>query len=71
MLGIALDLDGGHLPLSALGTLLALSGLDTLLLRPIMDAFTRGRPARSVMRVPTFLAFALVAPLLLLAFLRN
>jgi MFS family permease len=71
LLGCALDLYGGHLPLSALGALLALSGLDTLLLRPIMDTFTRGRPARSVMRVPTFLAFALVAPLLLLAFLRN
>jgi hypothetical protein len=71
LLGIALDLYAAPIPLSALGALLALSGLDTLVLRPIMDAFTRDRPARSVMRVPTFLTFALVAPLLLLAFLRN
>jgi hypothetical protein len=72
LLGMALDFYAPNpLPGSALGVLLALSGLDTLLMRPIMDKFARGRPARSVMRAPTFLAIVLAAPLLLLAFLRN
>jgi MFS family permease len=59
------------LPASALGMLLALSGLDTLLVRPLMRIFTRNRPARKVMRVPAVLALLLAAPLLLLAFLRG
>jgi MFS family permease len=72
LLGLALDFYYPQpLPLSALGTLLALSGLDTLVLRPIMDTFAQGRPARMVMRLPAFLAIIIGAPLLLLAFLRN
>ena len=59
------------LPASVLGLLLALSGLDTLLVRPLMIAFAKDRPARNVMRVPAFLALLLAAPLLLLAFWRN
>src|ERR1019366_3327465 len=39
-----------ELPLSALGALLALSGLDTLLVRPLMQRFVKDRPARAVMR---------------------
>lgn len=68
LLGIALDFYHPQpLPVIALGVLLALSGLDTLMLRPIMDTFTKGL----VMRAPAFLAFAVAAPLLLLAFLRK
>lgn len=72
LLGMALDLyDPATLPIAALGALLALSALDTLLMRPAMDLVARGKPVRSAMRVPAFLAFGLAAPLLLLAFLRN
>jgi hypothetical protein len=70
-LGMALDVYYPKaLPTSALGLLLALSGLDTLLMRPLMNAFGKGRPPRTVMRVPTMLALILAAPLLLLAFMR-
>jgi MFS family permease len=60
-----------QLPASALGLLLALSGFDTLLVRPLMRVFAKDRPPRKVMRVPAVLALLLAAPLLLLAFLRN
>jgi MFS family permease len=59
------------LPASALGLLLALSGLDTLVVRPLMRVFAKDRPPRKVMRVPAILAILLAAPLLLLAFMRN
>ena len=68
-LGMALDLMP-DMPMSALGALLALSGLDTLLVRPIMHVFAKNRPTRHVMRVPAILALILAAPLLLLVFLR-
>ncbi len=72
-LGIALDqgerLAGRPMPALMLGALLALSGLDTLVVRPLMSGFGKDRPARSVMRVPTVLAIVLAAPLLLLALL--
>lgn len=72
-LGIALDLSAKvsdkPLPATLLGVLLALSGLDTLIVRPLMSGFGRDRAARSVMRVPTVLAIVLAAPLLLLIFL--
>jgi MFS family permease len=72
LLGIALDFYYPKpLPVCALGALLALSGLDTLVVRPIMNVFTKDRPARSVMLAPAVLAFVLAAPLLLLAFLRS
>ncbi|HZZ82275.1 MAG TPA: hypothetical protein VFE62_27505, partial [Gemmataceae bacterium] len=69
-LGIATTIIAGK-PLSAtvLAGLLALSGLDTLVVRPLMSGFGHDRTARSVMRVPTVLAIILAAPLLLLAFL--
>lgn len=72
-LGIALDLySRGHpLPTSVFGLLLALSGFDTLVVRPVMNVFTQDRPARSVMHVPTYLALVLVGVLLVLAFIRN
>jgi hypothetical protein len=71
MLGVALSLYDPHpLPASAQGALLALSGFDTLLVRPLMGAFANGRPARIVMRVPTVLAMIMAAPLVLLMFLR-
>jgi MFS family permease len=60
-----------QLPASALGLLLALSGLDTLAVRPLMRVFAKDRPPRKVMRVPAILAILLAAPLLLLAFMRN
>ncbi len=72
LLGIALDFYHPlPLPVSALGVILALSGLDTLVVRPLVSASAEARSARSLMRVPTFLAFALAAPLLLLAFFRS
>jgi MFS family permease len=70
-LGMALELYPKPLPASILGALLALSGFDTLVVRPMMTAFGKDQPARTVMRVPTFLALVLAAPLLLLTFLRN
>lgn len=69
-LGLALKLFPG-LPGTALGVLLALSGLDTLLVRPLMAHLTAKHPARKVMFVPTLLAVMLLAPLVLLGMLRN
>jgi MFS family permease len=69
-LGLALKLFPG-LPGTALGVLLALSGLDTLLVRPLMAHLTAKHPARKVMFVPTLLAVVLLAPLVLLGMLRN
>jgi hypothetical protein len=57
------------LPASGLGLLLALSGLDTLIVRPLMQYFTANRPARVTMRVPAVLAVMLAIPLVALAFL--
>jgi MFS family permease len=70
-LGMALESYPKPLPASILGGLLALSGFDTLVVRPLMNIFGKDRPARSVMWVPTVLALILAAPLLLLAFVRN
>lgn len=67
---LALVLDFG-LPATALGYLLALSGLDTLIVRPLMTAYARRHPARAVMAVPTVLALVLAAPLMVLALLRG
>lgn len=69
-LGIALDLFAPQaLPTWVLGGFLALSGVDTLIVRPLMNAFTVNRPARSVMRVPTLLALAAAGILLVLSLL--
>ena len=72
-LGIALDVSAKvsdkPLPATLLGVLLALNGLDALIVRPLMSGFGRDRAARSVMGVPTVLAVVLAAPLLVLAFL--
>src|ERR1043165_3356722 len=62
LLGIALQLSP-PMPTSALGVLLSLSGLDTLIVRPLMQAYAANRPARKVMRVPAVLAIILAAPL--------
>ena len=70
LLGMALELYPKAIPISILGALLALSGFDTLVMRPVMNVFGKDRPARAVMWVPTILALILAAPLLLLAFLR-
>jgi MFS family permease len=71
-LGMALELyHPKALPVSVLGALLALSGFDTLVVRPIMNLFGKDRPARSIMAAPTVLALILAALLLLLAFVRN
>lgn len=66
-LGIALDF-GSPLPTSALGVLLALSGIDTLVLRPFLGAAIRNFKARSVMYVPTIVALLASAVLLVLRF---
>jgi len=65
-LGIAFDYPASKaLPGSALGVLLALSGLDTLVLRPFLGTATSSFRARSVMYLPTVLA--LIASIVLLA----
>jgi MFS family permease len=58
------------LPATALGIMLALSGLDTLIVRPVMTGLARRKSARMVMRVPTVLGLLMAAPLLVLALLR-
>ena len=67
---LALVLDFG-LPATALGYMLALSGLDTLIVRPLMTRYAKGHAARAVMAVPTVLALVLAAPLLVLALIRG
>jgi MFS family permease len=74
LLGIALDLyhqPNPLLPSSFLGLILALSGFDTLVMRPVMAFVTKDRPARNVMRLPTILAIVAGAALLVLAFIRD
>jgi MFS family permease len=58
-----------ELPATALGVMLALGGLDTLVVRPWATALARRRPVRTVMRVPMILALLMAAPLLVLALL--
>jgi MFS family permease len=58
------------MPATALGMMLALSGLDTLIVRPVMTRLARRRPVRTVMRVPAILGLIIAAPLLVLALLR-
>jgi MFS family permease len=71
LLGMALEAYYPQtLSVSILGALLALSGFDTLAMRPFMSVFGKNRQARSVMWAPTLLAIVLAAPLLLLAFMR-
>ena len=55
------------LPATALGMMLALSGLDTLIVRPAMTTLARRQPARVVMCVPMILALVIAALLLVLA----
>ena len=69
-LGLALKLFPDHRG-AALGVLLALSGLDTLLVRPLMAHLTAKHSVSKVMFVPTLLAVVLLAPLVLLGMLRN
>jgi MFS family permease len=70
LLALGMDLFP-NLPAVALGMLLALSGLDTLVVRPLMVRLARRSSARTVMRVPTILALIMAAPLLVLALLRS
>ena len=60
-----------ELPATGLGVMLALSGLDTLIVRPVMTRLARRRPVRTVMRVPALLGLLIAAPLLVLALLRR
>lgn len=59
-----------NLPGTALGMMLALSGLDTLIVRPVMTRLARRNRVRTVMRVPALLGLLIAAPLLVLALLR-
>jgi fucose permease len=59
------------LPGAALGMMLALSGLDTLIVRPVMTRLASRRRARTIMRVPTVLGLILAAPLFALALIRH
>ncbi len=59
-----------ELPATALGIMLAFSGLDTLIVRPMMTALAARSRARTVMRVPLLLGLLLAAPLLVLALIR-
>ena len=56
-------------PGTALGIMLGLGGLDTLIVRPWVTSRARRKPVRSVMRVPMILALLMAAPLLVLALL--
>jgi MFS family permease len=67
---LALVLEITDVPTMALGMMLALSGLDTLIVRPLMIALARRHPARTVMRVPTIIGLLMAAPLLVLALIR-
>jgi MFS family permease len=58
-------------PGTALGVMLSLSGLDTLIMRPVMNRLAKRRPVRTVMVVPAVLAILLAAPLLVLALIRG
>jgi MFS family permease len=58
------------MPATALGLMLALSGLDTLIVRPVMTRLARRWSVRTVMRVPAILGLIIAAPLLVLALLR-
>jgi MFS family permease len=58
-----------ELPATALGVMLALGGLDILVVRPWVASRARSRPVRNVMRVPMILALLMAAPLLVLALL--
>lgn len=55
------------IPASGLGGLLALGGLDMLLVRPGMSTLSKDRPIRSAMWAPMFLSLALWVPLLFAA----
>lgn len=70
LLGMALEVYPKPIPMSVLGVLLALSGVDTVLMRPVMSALGKDRPVRATMWLPTVLALVMAAPMLLLAFLR-
>jgi fucose permease len=59
-----------ELPATALGMMLALSGLDTLIVRPLMNALAQRSSARTLMRVPAIVGLVLAAPLLVLALIR-
>jgi MFS family permease len=56
-------------PGTALGIMLALGGLDTIVFRPVITSLARRKPVRTVMRVPMLLALLMAAPLLVLALL--
>ena len=69
-LGMALETYPKQIPVSILGALLALSGLDTLVVRPVMTFIGKDRPVRTVMWAPMGLSLILWIPLMLLAILR-
>jgi fucose permease len=58
------------LPATALGIMLALSGVDTLIVRPAMTALARRHSAQTIMRVPLVVGLIMAAPLLVLALVR-
>ena len=59
-----------QMPATALGLMLALSGLDTLTVRPVMTALARRSSVRTVMSVPMILGLLIAAPLMVLALIR-
>ncbi|MBI1830048.1 MAG: hypothetical protein HYR84_01195 [Planctomycetes bacterium] len=69
-LGMAMDLFPNPLPVGVLGILLALSGLDTLLVRPAMSYFTLNRSPRSVLWAPLGLSLLLWLPLVIFVVVR-
>jgi MFS family permease len=73
LLGIAIDLypDPKYLLSGGVvGALLALSGFDTLVMRPVMRVLAQNGSARNIMRVPTVLAILAAGVLIGLAFVR-
>ena len=57
-------------PATTLGMMLALSGVDTLIVRPLMTRLANRSSARTLMRVPLVLALIMAGPLLFLVLSR-
>jgi hypothetical protein len=71
-LGVLLDLEFSRgVPGLALGVILSLSALSTLIVQPWFVAYTRGHPARLAMRIPLVLGLITAAPTLVLAIIRH
>lgn len=71
-LGIFLELEGLRgVPGLALGALLSLSALNSLLVQPAFGAYAKTHSTRACMRIPMILGLVAAAPTLVLAIIRH